>query len=426
MKYLIVQILLFPILICQLFSQENMKVISLYNLKTDNSIWYANKNNFGKNNLENELSFTLKEKFSWGQININISNAYENKNQIKSGESFLKFDFKNKSYLKIGQYYRDFSLYLDDNLSTGSILISKNAAPFKKIGFILNKDILGYNFDFGISHGQLRKNTIYSKAPYVHGKFIYMDIIDTQDQLFTIGLVHQALWAGGTYELGNFPSDFESFLKVFISADGPVDSTRPTSHPNALGSHLGIWDFSFTKKLANQNELLVYYQHIFEDTSSFRFANEIDGLWGIQFTNLKNQSKFLVEYLDTTHSDLDPPYQADTYYWNYQYQDGWKYFKNIIGNPFINPNSGEKGVWGHQQLKVLHLASEIKLLESLNLRSKATKVIGKESNKYVATTNEMLFSLQLIKDYKKVSLFLDAFGEGENIVVGIGLQYKFN
>ena len=43
MKYLIVQILLFPILICQLFSQENMKVISLYNLKTDNSIWYANK-----------------------------------------------------------------------------------------------------------------------------------------------------------------------------------------------------------------------------------------------------------------------------------------------------------------------------------------------------------------------------------------------
>jgi len=57
-------------------------------------------------------------------------------------------------------------------------------------------------------------------------------------------------------------------LKVFISADGPVDPTRPTSHPNALGSQLGIWDFSFTKKLANQNELLVYYQHIFEDTSS--------------------------------------------------------------------------------------------------------------------------------------------------------------
>ena len=147
----------------------------------------------------------------------------------------------------------------------------------------------------------------------------------------------------------------------------------------------------------------------------------------VEFTNLKSQSKFLVEYLDTTHSDLDPPYQADTYYWNYQYQDGWKYFKNIIGNPFINPNSGEKGVWGHQQLKVLHLASEIELLESLNLKDlKVTKVIGKESNKYVDTTNEMLFSLQLIKDYKKVSLFLDAFGEGENIVAGMGLQYKFN
>ena len=93
MKYLIVKILLFPFLICQLFSQENIKVVSLYSLKTDNSIWYANKNNFGKNNLENDFSFTLKEKFLWGQININISTAYENKNRIKSGESFLKFDF---------------------------------------------------------------------------------------------------------------------------------------------------------------------------------------------------------------------------------------------------------------------------------------------------------------------------------------------
>ena len=41
---------------------------------------------------------------------------------------------------------------------------------------------------------------------------------------------------------GNQPSAFKDFLKIIISADGHDEGG---SHVNALGNHLGIWDFYY-------------------------------------------------------------------------------------------------------------------------------------------------------------------------------------
>ena len=57
----------------------------------------------------------------------------------------------------------------------------------------------------------------------------------------------------------------------------------------------------------------------------------------MELKNYVPDTTILFEYLDTSNAWLDPPYQQDYYYWNYQYKLGWSYKDNIIGNPFIHP-----------------------------------------------------------------------------------------
>ena len=81
--------------------------------------------------------------------------------------------------------------------------------------------------------------------------------------------------------------------------------------------------------------LKLYYQHFFEDTSGFRFNNKIDGLWGVELKNYIPNTTMLIEYIDTTNQDVEPPH-IDAYYWNYQYKSGWSYNNYTIGNSFLD------------------------------------------------------------------------------------------
>ena len=97
-----------------------------------------------------------------------------------------------------------------------------------------------------------------------------------------------------------------------------------------------------------------YYQHFFEDTSGLRFKNRTDGLWGFEFTDLRYKIDYLIEYLNTSNQDRDPPYVNDSYYNHTEYTLGWSYRGNVIGNPFINnliPNPSEVVHFGIQSFK---------------------------------------------------------------------------
>ena len=102
------------------------------------------------------------------------------------------------------------------------------------------------------------------------------------------------MWAGGTPSLGDFPSTLKDFLKVLISADGPRAASDP--HANALGNHLGIWDFYF-EKFNHEKKIKLYHQHLFEDSSGLRFANRYDGLWGFELVDKMKKSNFLPDSL---------------------------------------------------------------------------------------------------------------------------------
>ena len=67
-------------------------------------------------------------------IRLKISHLQNEK--IIFGESYVSFRLADMYKVKFGRYYRDFSTYLNDELSSGSMLIGINALPIPKIGLL--------------------------------------------------------------------------------------------------------------------------------------------------------------------------------------------------------------------------------------------------------------------------------------------------
>lgn len=328
--------IIFSLTFSMINAQNSYQEIDVGTNPSDSHFWWSKYNNFG---LENYPSYQkTKIKIDNYQIEV-VLNIFSNLNDFKSialNESYIKMPVKENSFFKIGRYYRDFSTYINDELSSGSILISNNAQAMPKAGIVFHKNINDniISFNYGIAHGIFDKNDIYSKSPLLHEKFIYLNI-NNNNAVYTIGFVHEAIW-GGTINnnerlSGKQPQSISDFFKIFIAGDGPDDFP----HANALGNHLGIWDFSFQKKYGKRN-LKFYYQHIFEDTSGLRFENKTDGLWGLELKNYIKKTTILLEYLNTKNQYLDPPYVQENYYNHDLYGYGWSYKNYTLGNPLIN------------------------------------------------------------------------------------------
>ena len=292
--------------------------------------WFKKYNNYGlkKEKILLESSYTTKINDKLGlSLNILIS-----PNDFYYKDSFLSYNFSDTTYLKMGKYYRDYSKYLNDSLSSGHLLVSNNAQPLSKIGFNSSKKVRGIKFHFGLSHATLEKNDLYIEPPLIHEKYIYMSI-NKGENLFGLGFIHEAMWGGNiNSEDGKQGESLKDFLKIFIAADGPLN--EGDAHANALGNHLGLWEFFYEKKLQS-NTIKIYHQHLFEDTSGLRFHNRYDGLWGLIIESKNNT--FLLEYLETTNQNIDPPYVDEAYYNHWIYDYGWSYQGFAIGNPHISP-----------------------------------------------------------------------------------------
>ena len=395
-----------------LLAQEQELTFKIQTNPTDSDYWWLEKNNFGIKpddfHFQGRWQFkTLKTTYV---INILGQNTTE---KIYFNESFIKHNFSDKIFLRVGRYYRDFSNYLNDELSSGSVLISNNAQPMPKIGLVTSQKIKksdSITFDLGISHGVFDKNSFYTKSPLLHEKFVYMNIKKNNYQV-SVGFVHEAMWGGNIIGLGDQPSTFKDFIKIFFSEDG--DKMEGDPHANALGNHLGMTELFFQKN--NNNQILkVYYQHFFEDTSSLRFRNEIDGLWGTELKNYIPNTTILLEYLDTTHAFLDPPYQADYYYANYQYLSGWTYKNNIIGNPFVNTDGTEKGF---QKVKVIHLGLSGEIFSSSYKIKASRKINTNDTIKY------RILIGKTIKDKFDLNIFL--VNNEKNNGIGFGFSTTF-
>lgn len=322
-------------------AQDKKVTLKLTKNPTNLDYWWLEKNNYGQSvdKVSFQSSIKLKKLKTTYVINLLSRNTNNTIDGIYFNETFIKYNFSQDTFLRIGRYYKDFSTYLNDSLSSGSMLISYNAQAMPKVGLVGSKNIntnKNIQFNYGIAHAIFQKNNLYTTPPFLHEKFIYLNVVNNNNK-FSIGLVHEAMWAGSTSRLGDQPNSFKDFLKVFISADGDLMEGEP--HANSVGNHLGIWDF-FYQRVTNNQIIKLYYQHLFEDTSGLRFANKTDGLWGLELINYIPQTTLLVEYISTKNQSINPPYVQEGYYNHGIYDLGWTYKNYTLGSPFIqNTNS---------------------------------------------------------------------------------------
>ena len=396
MKNIKIFTLSFFLMNVSLFSQElNHEIKFFANIINKGSWWYEN-NNYGKNISENEMNYIYHKEDLKTTYHAEISNAYTSNEKFSFGQTYIKHAINDNTFIRLGKYYRDFSLYLNDSLTTGSMLVSKNAQPIPKIGVVSKYNLKNNSiyFDFGIAHGYFDKNEAYKQGPFLHEKFIYINF-KKNDKKIVLGFVHDAMWGGDTVKQGKLPSSFKDFLKVFIADDGPFNPNG--FHQNAIGNHLGIWDFYF-EKVNYKKKLKLYYQHFFEDTSSLRFANKTDGLWGIEMENFLPETKILIEYLTTKNCCIDPPYQDDDYYGNYQYIRGWRYKNHIVGNPLVNTlpasNSWSVADKNRELVSVINFGLEGKLLDGYYQIQAFKSINMRDDIRYkIVLSREMIYNV---------------------------------
>ena len=106
-----------------IIGQEQKLTFKVGTNPTDLDYWWLEKNNFGVKPADFHFQGEWKFKTSKTDYLINILSQKE-KNYLN--ESFIKHNFSDKTFLRLGKYYRDFSNYLNDELSSGHMLISHN------------------------------------------------------------------------------------------------------------------------------------------------------------------------------------------------------------------------------------------------------------------------------------------------------------
>ncbi len=257
----------------------------------------------------------------------------------------------------------------DHDLSSGSLIQSKNAEPIPKIllensdPFIFNINKIKLFINFGLTHGLIEKG-VYLSQPQLHEKWVNLKI-KKNDLSLHFGLVHNAIFGGETHEFGQLPGNLADFFRVFFVQNG--DENAPINEKiNALGNHLGIWDIGFS--LNRKNYIFyAYHQHPFEDESGARWLlNLKDGLYGITIEDKLNRlfiDKINIEFIYTLNQSgskevSENTYGWDDYYNHYVYLSGWTNKGRSIGTPFVVLGSNDARKYIHienNRIKVIHL-----------------------------------------------------------------------
>lgn len=246
------------------------------------------------------------------------------------------------------------------NLSSGSFAMGRNTIPVPMINLSVPEFTpvpLTYKFiqfKGNVAHGWLGDDR-YVKDAYLHEKTFYLrGGFNHWPVQGYAGMVHFVQWGGNSPDRGRLPSSLEDYISVFFGKGGGNDAPDG-EQINALGNHLGIWDFGI-KAASKKYRYQVYWQHFFEDHSGLMFRNIGDGLWGgtIQKKEKSLISGLLWEVLytkdqsgpgesdrpgDTPHCEEENcGYKyggQDNYYNNFIYRSGWTYNSRNLGNPLL-------------------------------------------------------------------------------------------
>ncbi|WKN33471.1 capsule assembly Wzi family protein [Porifericola rhodea] len=276
---------------------------------------------------------------------------------IQQGYATFQYDFLK---LIIGKKERTVGTHAND-LSSGSLAISQNAAPIPQIllevpQYTSVPFTKGYlQFKGTYAHAWLNDQRFIDDS-FLHEKSLYVRLGKFKFKPYA-GLVHFVIWGGQHPTAGEVPSSFRDYLRVITSSSGEGISSNGNpifgEQLNALGDNLGILDVGANLSLKSL-KLQLYYQKPYEDRSGTRFLKNRDGLLGLSVHNNNAGSAFIsklnYEYVNTLYQSgpglTDPRpndygnfgYKyggRDNYYNNYLYRSGWTYKSHILGTPLF-------------------------------------------------------------------------------------------
>lgn len=239
-----------------------------------------------------------------------------------------------------------------NNLSSGGLLFSGNAhaIPSIRIGidnYIPFPGLFGYlEIKGGLTHGWLQDQSPIQKVK-LHHKHIGFRLGGKLPVNLSYEMHHAAQWGGYSANGVDYGNRLRDLANVCLFKSG---GTTTNDQLNAQGNHIGFQELSLSYQ-SNGWKAKVYWQSIFEDMSAAFMGfgmNYADGLWGanIQQSKWPFINEFTYEFLNTT-SQSGPVHDKDglifagrdSYYHNSVYTQGWTYYNQIIGNPFLQINN---------------------------------------------------------------------------------------
>ena len=286
------------------------------------------------------------------------------------------------------------SRILDDNLSSGDLVRSNNAAPIPGVtaGFLDFVDIPFTNgwvqIDGELMYGKMmdsnfkkREFNYYSGVEalnlYYNYKRCYFRTNPDKNFHVTVGMQAAAMFGGAsfTYRRGLLTQTehrgfkFKDLLQAFFPQEG--------GEAYYEGSHLGSWDLKATYRFRDKSSLSAYFEWPWEDGSGIGRMNGWDGLWGIQYDFARKGivTKALFEYLDFTNQSgpihYDPEDNPESpvtghakggdNYYNNDFYGAYTNYGMSIGTPFLlAPIYNRNGMLGflHNRARGFHAAVE--------------------------------------------------------------------
>lgn len=183
----------------------------------------------------------------------------------------------------------------------------------------------------------------------VHHKSFHLIFDKIQNFEFTVGLQHFVQWAGTSPDYGKLPGGFNDYIDVFTGKEGSDDVEGEEA--NALGNHLGSYEVEIKTSFKNFNVVLIY-NHLFEDGSGRMLFNTPDGRYGIYLED-QEQGKLIDTFMYEFYYTKDQSEGSgttdgnDNYFVNNLYKSGWIYENRVIGVPFITLNEDRTRVYNN-------------------------------------------------------------------------------
>lgn len=288
--------------------------------------------------------------YSNGDLSLETGGSFTTRYSETPAAFFNELYVHAKAYnfkLSAGRFLDPLALK-EDELSTGSFMISKNATPIPKVAFYTDgftgvpgtQGIVRYNAM--LAHGWFEDDR-HVRDAYLHEKYFYLSIkYDFFDAVG--GIVHNVQWAGESQDGGKLPSGWDTFTSV-VFARGSEDEDAPGGEQsNAVGNSVAAYDFSLGL-FFDQFDMRAYRLFYLEDKVSTRFRSPWDGVWGLTVKpkNIPFIQNILWEHINTKRQDSFDfePRGTARYYNNGIYQTGWTYHRRVIGNPLLLSDGSE-------------------------------------------------------------------------------------